>query len=138
MIPALFQVTFAMIIAGVGAFLFENPLGHLASIPPEGWFAVVWLGLLGSGMAYLLFYRLLGDWGPTRTSLVAYLLPIWGIALGWIVLGEQIGPGIILGHGAGHRRHRPRQREAPDDHRLAVSRRRTTGPEGETQVKPAP
>ena len=97
MIPALFQVTFAMIIAGAGAFLFENPLGHLAGIPPEGWFSVIWLGLLGSGMAYLLFYRLLGQWGPTRTSLVAYLLPVWGIALGWIVLGEQIGPGIILG-----------------------------------------
>ncbi len=97
MIPALFQVTFAMIIAGVGAFLFEDPIGHLAGIPAEGWFAVIWLGLLGSGMAYLLFYRLLGQWGPTRTSLVAYLLPIWGIALGWIVLGEQIGPGIILG-----------------------------------------
>ncbi|HYI21419.1 MAG TPA: DMT family transporter [Candidatus Limnocylindrales bacterium] len=136
MIPALFQVTFAMIIAGTGAFLFENPIGHLAGIPPEGWFSVIWLGLLGSGMAYLLFYRLLGAWGPTRTSLVAYLLPIWGIALGWIVLGEQIGPGIILGTAlviGGIALVNVKRQTFTD-----WLNRRRTGPEGETQVKPAP
>ncbi len=136
MIPALFQVTFAMIIAGVGAFLFENPIGHLAGIPPEGWFSVIWLGLLGSGMAYLLFYRLLGQWGPTRTSLVAYLLPIWGIALGWIVLGEQIGPGIILGTAlviGGIALVNVKRRTITD----WINHRRTRA-EAEAQVKPAP
>jgi drug/metabolite transporter (DMT)-like permease len=97
MIPALFQVFFAMLMAGVGAFALEDPIGQTLNVPFDGLFAVVWLGLLGSGMAYLLFYRLLGQWGPTRVSLVAYTLPVWGIALGWLVLGEQISSGLVLG-----------------------------------------
>ncbi|HET7141872.1 MAG TPA: DMT family transporter, partial [Candidatus Limnocylindria bacterium] len=52
--------------------------------------AVVWLGLLGSGTAYLVFFRLLGRWGATRTSLVAYLLPVFGIILGAAVLHERV------------------------------------------------
>ena len=97
MIPALFQVFFAMLMAAGAAFLFENPLGEIRELPIEAILAVVWLGLLGSGMAYLVFFRLLGAWGPTRTSLVAYTLPVWGIALGAIVLGETIQPGLVLG-----------------------------------------
>ncbi len=97
MIPALFQVFFAMLMSAAAALAFEHPLSEVFAVPFEAIFAVAWLGLLGSGMAYLLFYRLLGHWGPTRTSLVAYLLPIWGIALGWLVLSEQIHPGLVLG-----------------------------------------
>jgi drug/metabolite transporter (DMT)-like permease len=58
---------------------------------------VVWLGLFGSGMAYLVFFRLLRSWGATRTSLVAYLLPIWGIALGALVLAEPIDARLLIG-----------------------------------------
>ncbi|CAN5757437.1 DMT family transporter [soil metagenome] len=97
MIPALFQVFFAMLMSAAAAVAFEDPIGAATGLPVEGIVAVVWLGLLGSGMAYLLFYRLLGRWGATRISLVAYTLPVWGIALGWLVLGEQIHEGLILG-----------------------------------------
>ncbi|MDQ3128012.1 MAG: DMT family transporter [Chloroflexota bacterium] len=95
MIPAVFQVFFGLLVTGALAFTFEAPLA--VAWVPESLFAVVWLGLLGSGMAYLLFYRLLGRWGPTRVSLVAYTLPVWGIALGWVVLNEQINSGLVLG-----------------------------------------
>ena len=97
MIPALVQVTFAMIMVAIGAFAFENPLANLTSLPIDAIVAVVWLGIFGSGLAYLVFFRLLNSWGPTRTSLVAYTLPIWGIALGAIILGEVIQPGLLLG-----------------------------------------
>lgn len=97
MIPSVFQVLFAMLMSGVAAFAFEQPISQALALPLDGIFAVVWLGLLGSGMAYLLFYRLLGRWGATRISLVAYLLPVWGIALGWLVLREQIHEGLLLG-----------------------------------------
>jgi drug/metabolite transporter (DMT)-like permease len=97
MIPSLFQVFFAMLMSAAAAFAFEHPLTTLPRLPLDGIIAVIWLGLLGSGMAYLLFYRLLGRWGPTRTSLVAYLLPVWGIALGFVVLGEPIQTGLLLG-----------------------------------------
>jgi drug/metabolite transporter (DMT)-like permease len=97
MIPAVAQVFFALLMSGAAAFALEQPLAQALTLPVEGLVAVVWLGLLGSGLAYLIFYRLLGRWGPTRISLVAYTLPIWGIALGAMVLNEQIHPGLALG-----------------------------------------
>jgi drug/metabolite transporter (DMT)-like permease len=95
MIPALFQVGFALVMMSVLALLLEQPWE--AGIAPEALFAVAWLGLLGSGAAYLIFFRLLGHWGATRTSLVAYLLPIWGIVLGALVLQEAIDVRLLIG-----------------------------------------
>ncbi|HVM29485.1 MAG TPA: DMT family transporter [Candidatus Limnocylindrales bacterium] len=97
MIPSMFQVFFAMLMSAAAAFALERPIEQAAGLSLTAIFAVIWLGLLGSGMAYLLFYRLLGRWGPTRISLVAYTLPVWGIALGWLVLNEQIHEGLVLG-----------------------------------------
>lgn len=95
MIPAMFQVLFAFLMSTALAFAFERPLE--APITLETGFAVLWLGALGSGLAYLVFYRLLATWGATRTSMVAYLLPIVGIALGTLVLGEVVDARLIVG-----------------------------------------
>jgi drug/metabolite transporter (DMT)-like permease len=95
MIPALFQVFFGLVIVTLLAFVFENPLA--TTFTPESLFAVVWLGLLGSGLAYLVFFRILGRWGATRTSMVAYLLPIYGIVLGALVLHEPIDGRLVAG-----------------------------------------
>jgi drug/metabolite transporter (DMT)-like permease len=95
MIPALFQVGFALVMMGIPALVLEHPWEQ--SFAPEALFAVAWLGLLGSGSAYLVFFRLLGRWGATRTSLVAYLLPSWGIVLGAIVLSEAIDVTLLIG-----------------------------------------
>ncbi len=74
MIPAVFQVTFAAIITGVIALLFEQP--WTATPDAEAIFSILWLGILGSGLAYLLVFRLFAAWGATRTTLVAYLIPV--------------------------------------------------------------
>jgi drug/metabolite transporter (DMT)-like permease len=95
MIPALFQVFFGFVVVSVLALLTEHPF---AAVPvPEALFAVVWLGLLGSGLAYLSYFRILQRWGATRASMVAYLLPVVGIALGALVLQEPIAPSTFLG-----------------------------------------
>ncbi len=95
MIPALFQVTFAFVIAGALALIFERPTEIRFS--PEAIFAVAWLGLLGSGLAYLVFFRLLDRWGATRTSMVAYTLPVFGIVLGALVLDEPVDARLLIG-----------------------------------------
>jgi drug/metabolite transporter (DMT)-like permease len=59
--------------------------------------AVVWLGLLGSGLAYLLLFRLLSRIGATATSQLAYLLPVVGIITGAVMLGEPVDLPILLG-----------------------------------------
>jgi drug/metabolite transporter (DMT)-like permease len=88
MIPALFQVAFALVISTILALLFEQPIGRVAPAP-IAWIAVIWLGIFGSGLAYLGFFRVLRDWGATRTALVAYLLPVFGIAMGTLI-GEAV------------------------------------------------
>jgi drug/metabolite transporter (DMT)-like permease len=78
------------------AVVLERPWENAA--PDIGdWFAVIWLGVFGSGMAYVLYFRLLGSWGATRTALVAYLLPIYGIVLGFLVLQERVDLTLIVG-----------------------------------------
>ena len=95
MIPAVLQVAIALVMVAIPALVLEQPFQR--GLAPEAILSVLWLGLLGSGLAYLVFFRLLARWGATRTTLVAYLLPIWGIVLGAIVLSEPIGAGLVLG-----------------------------------------
>jgi drug/metabolite transporter (DMT)-like permease len=64
---------------------------------PQAWFAVAWLGLLGSGVAYLLFFRIIEAWGATRTTLVTYVMPVVGIILGVVVLRETIDARVLAG-----------------------------------------
>jgi drug/metabolite transporter (DMT)-like permease len=95
MIPALFQVAFAFVITGIIALLAEDPLRIAWN--SDAVIAVVWLGLLGSGLAYLVNFRLLARIGATRTSLVAYLLPVVGIVSGALMFREQVDARVIGG-----------------------------------------
>ncbi len=61
------------------------------------WVALVWLGILGSCVAYLLYFYLIQEVGPTRASMVTYLVPVLGVALGVTVLDEQITYQLIGG-----------------------------------------
>lgn len=95
MIPALFQVGFAFVITATIALVTERPFA--ADWTPTAIIAVTWLGLLGSGLAYLANFRLLSRIGATRTALVAYLLPVVGIVAGAIVFGEAVDAWLIAG-----------------------------------------
>ncbi|MGH3691646.1 MAG: DMT family transporter [Microbacterium sp.] len=52
--------------------------------------AVVALGALGTGLAYVWNTNIVGAWGATNASTVTYLTPVVGVALGAIVLAEEI------------------------------------------------
>jgi drug/metabolite transporter (DMT)-like permease len=89
----------AFVIISVMAVLFERPERGLYAIPASslGWLAMIWLGALGTGVAYLLFFRLIERWGATRTTLVTYVIPVVAIALGFAVLGERLRPLELAG-----------------------------------------
>jgi drug/metabolite transporter (DMT)-like permease len=55
------------------------------------------LGVLGTGAAYVVNYRILADDGATAASTVTYLLPVVAVALGALVLGEPVGPELVVG-----------------------------------------
>jgi drug/metabolite transporter (DMT)-like permease len=68
-----------------------------ASLHPKTVLAVVWLGLLGSALAYLLNFFIISRWGASRATLVTYVIPIVGLTLGAIFLGETLDWRILAG-----------------------------------------
>ncbi len=48
------------------------------------------LGILGTGLAFIVYYRLLETANPTYISMVTYVIPVFGVILGVLVLGEQL------------------------------------------------
>jgi len=85
---AFLQLFMGSTIIWIFTFLTEKPV----SLPEEvlTWLALVWLGLLGSCLAYILYFSLLHKIGPTRMSMVTYIPPLVGVLLGAIFLNEQI------------------------------------------------
>lgn len=59
--------------------------------------AVLLLGVLCTGIAYLLYFRLIADLGPTRALTVTFLIPVFGVLWGHLVLGEDIGLRTFVG-----------------------------------------
>jgi len=60
---------------------------------------VLALALLASGVAFVLYFRLIADVGATRALTVTYLIPLFGILWGWLFLGEAL-PAAALAGGA--------------------------------------
>lgn len=79
----------------VAAFTIEQPI----KIPqlPITWIALLWLGVLGSGFAFILNYYLIHEIGPTRSTMVTYIFPLGGVILGVLFLHEQITWQVIAG-----------------------------------------
>jgi len=59
--------------------------------------ALVVLGLLGTGVAFLIYFTLLQNVGATNTSLVTYLIPVVGLSSGALFRGERFGPNVYAG-----------------------------------------
>ena len=64
---------------------------------PITWVALLWLGLLGSCIAYIIFFYLLHEIGPTRVSMTTYIPPFVGVLLGIIFLNETFYWQAIVG-----------------------------------------
>jgi drug/metabolite transporter (DMT)-like permease len=79
----------------LATFLVERPI----EIPDLAitWVALLWLGILGSGLAFVMAYYLIHEIGPTRTTMVTYLFPLGGVILGVIFLHEQLTWQLITG-----------------------------------------
>lgn len=66
---------------------------------PLTWLAMLWLGFLGTCVAFLLYYYLLHSVGPTRTTLVTYVFPLVGVVLGVVFLRELLDWQLLVGGG---------------------------------------
>lgn len=61
------------------------------------WLAMAALALLCTGVAYVLYFRLIAHVGPTNAIAVTYLIPAFALLWGWQVLDEHITPMMLFG-----------------------------------------
>lgn len=98
-LPSLTIATYVLLISAAEmaalSLIFSRP--DFGSFHAETIFAVLWLGVLGSGIAYLLAYTILAEWGASRYTLLAYMMPVVGLTLGAIFLQEAIDWRILAG-----------------------------------------
>ena len=107
-----------------GGFLVKHRLGHAPPIGVAAWVmaaATLWLlpaalitapssvpalgpvaavtalGVVGTGLAFAIFYTLIGRVGPARSFIVAYLAPGFAVVYGALLLNERIGAGTVAG-----------------------------------------
>lgn len=88
--------------------------------------AVAILGIFGTGLAFVLNYRLIADEGATNATTVGYLLPVVSVLLGAAVLGEELNLRVIAGMavvlaGVAMTRVRPRMRVVDPEPALAAA-----------------
>ncbi len=55
------------------------------------------LGSVGTGVAYILSFRIIADLGPTVASLCTYIIPVVALVVGAVVLDEQITARVVVG-----------------------------------------
>jgi drug/metabolite transporter (DMT)-like permease len=63
----------------------------------KAWWSVVLLGIASTGIAYVIYFRLISQVGPTKTLTVTFLIPAFGLFWGWLFLEEAIGWSMVAG-----------------------------------------
>jgi drug/metabolite transporter (DMT)-like permease len=63
----------------------------------KAWWSVILLGIASTGIAYVIYFKLISQVGPTKTLTVTYLIPAFGLFWGWLFLDEQIGLSMVAG-----------------------------------------
>lgn len=66
------------------------------AIPPASWLSAVLLGVLCTGFAFVLYYRLIARIGAARAAMVTYLIPMFAVLWAWLTLGEPLTPAMAL------------------------------------------
>jgi drug/metabolite transporter (DMT)-like permease len=89
----------SQLLAGAGLLALVVPFAGLqpVSLDLPVIAAILILGAVGTGIAYVLNYRLITDDGATVASTVTYLIPVAAVALGVVVLGEPLHLNVLAG-----------------------------------------
>ena len=77
-----------MLFRSLASFPTEMPSGDATA-------SVVVLGVVCTAFAFLIFFRLIAEIGPSRATIITYVNPVVALALGVAVLGEQVTTGAV-------------------------------------------
>lgn len=96
LVPAAAQLVCSTIVLAPVALIVDQPW-TLPTPSPLTIKAMLGLAILSTALAYILFFRIISVSGPLNAMLVTLLIPVSGIALGHVLLGEPIVGRQLLG-----------------------------------------
>ncbi|HET8745174.1 MAG TPA: DMT family transporter [Ramlibacter sp.] len=94
-LPPLVTATGSQVGAAAGLLLPALWLWPAQAPGTRAWLAVAVLGLLCTGIAYILYFRLIEQAGPARALAVTFLVPVFAILYGLLFLGEHVTPRML-------------------------------------------
>ncbi|MGA1480236.1 MAG: DMT family transporter [Candidatus Nanopelagicales bacterium] len=66
-------------------------------VPASAWWSIAVLGVLATAIAFLIFFALVAEVGPSRMTVITFLNPAVAVLLGVLILSEPITWGLVLG-----------------------------------------
>jgi drug/metabolite transporter (DMT)-like permease len=93
-------ITYACLIGTVALAVpavLEGGLTGVTRYSLEMWLSLAYLGLIGTVLAFILYYQGIKSIGPAKTAIFINLVPIWAMILSTVVLGERITLPLVLG-----------------------------------------
>lgn len=76
---------------------FTPQADQIAHLTPLMVAAVIALGVVCSGIAYMIYFRLINDIGAAPALTVTFLIPVFGTLWGWLFLHEAVGLSTLIG-----------------------------------------
>jgi drug/metabolite transporter (DMT)-like permease len=92
-----YALAFAGVLAGAAWLVSGSVLPN--SVTAAGWASAIGSGVLYYGVAYWLYLSGLRHVPASLAAVSFYLIPVFGVAAGFLILGERLGPGQWLGAG---------------------------------------
>jgi drug/metabolite transporter (DMT)-like permease len=86
------QLFAALALAGPAVLLWPS-----AQPSARAWASLAGLAILCTGVAYVLYFRLIARLGAAKAITVTFLIPVFGIAWGALFLGERVSGGMVMG-----------------------------------------
>ena len=95
---AAYQMLFGGAALVVGGLVLGEAGGlDFAAVSPSGWWALLYLGVIGSMVAYTAYFWLLANAPLQLVTTYAYVNPVVAVALGWALLAEPVTAQVVVG-----------------------------------------
>lgn len=65
--------------------------------PASAWLNAALLAVLCTGVAYVVYFRLIAHVGPSNAIAVTFLIPVFAVLWGWMLLDERVGADVLAG-----------------------------------------
>ncbi len=95
-LPALVTATGSQLGAALGLALPTLWLWPQRMPSPTAWLALLAVGVLCTGVAYILYFRLIENLGPAKSLTVTFVIPVFAVIYGVILLGESVSAWMLL------------------------------------------